>query len=179
MKFLYVFEFDQLNNMSKLHQILFGGQIIITGQKSWYGTCWYDPTPYHNVFVTRGFGQAATDMAYLDIPANEYLEATGLMYVRGCEVGQACYLIQRSCYHKNLFMKAFVRFFILFNNVFLLHFLAEIRHLYQYDTQEEAYTAMLMYEYFLSVGFFKSSKSFPMSNIFVFIKLFFPNFLRV
>ena len=25
-------------------------------------------------------------MSYMDIPASEYLEATGLMYVRGCEV---------------------------------------------------------------------------------------------
>ena len=30
--------------------------------------------------------QAATDINYFDIPANEYLETTGLMYVRGCEV---------------------------------------------------------------------------------------------
>jgi intron-binding protein aquarius len=30
--------------------------------------------------------QAATYISYLDIPAEEYLERTGLMYVRGCEV---------------------------------------------------------------------------------------------
>merc|ERR1719193_334609 len=30
--------------------------------------------------------QSATDLNYLDIPANEYLETTGLAYVRGCEV---------------------------------------------------------------------------------------------
>ncbi len=30
--------------------------------------------------------QAATYINYLDIPAEEYLERTGLMYVRGCEV---------------------------------------------------------------------------------------------
>ena len=39
-------EFDQLYNIYKFYQISFGGKIIIVGKKSWYGTCWYAPTPH-------------------------------------------------------------------------------------------------------------------------------------
>ena len=42
-EYLYVLICD---NKSKFYQILFGGYIIIMG-KTWYGTFWYDSTPYH------------------------------------------------------------------------------------------------------------------------------------
>ena len=57
MIFLYAVELDQLYNISKFHQILFSGLLIIMGKKTMVWSLRYDPTQRRFFYIFSADGQ--------------------------------------------------------------------------------------------------------------------------